>query len=190
MDRGHRLAGGDGVDRVANAGTAERAAQRATRVGPDRNRSGGINAIDALLRTTDDIGPLVARVTLGVVMFPHGAQKLLGWFGGPGFQGEMELFTSTMGIPWILGLLAILAEFFGALGLLTGLLGRVAAFGITSVMVVAVLTSHVQYGFFMDWFGTQQGEGFEYHILALGLAAIVMLKGSGAWSVDGALMSR
>lgn len=185
MDRANR------IDRVASAGTAERAAQRpTTRVGPDRNRSGGINGIDVLLRTTDDIGPLIARVTLGAVMFPHGAQKLLGWFGGPGFQGEMEFFTATMGIPWILGLLAILAEFLGALGLLTGVLGRVAAFGIASVMVVAVLTSHLQYGFFMDWFGTQRGEGFEYHMLALGLAAIVMVKGSGAWSVDRLLTSR
>lgn len=144
----------------------------------------------ALVSTSSDVGPLIARLTLGVVMFPHGAQKLLGWFGGPGFSGEMELFTKTMGIPWIFGFLAIVAESFGALGLIVGLLGRVAALGISTVMVVAVLLAHLPHGFFMNWLGTQQGEGFEYHLLALGLALIVMVKGSGAWSVDRVLVTR
>jgi uncharacterized membrane protein YphA (DoxX/SURF4 family) len=90
------------------------------------------------MRTSDDFGPLIAPVVLGIVIFPHGAQKLLGWFGGPGFDGTMQLFTGTMGIPWIFAFLAIIAEFFGALGLISGLLGRVAAFGIACAMVVAV----------------------------------------------------
>ncbi len=139
------------------------------------------------MRTSDDFGPLIARVVLGIVIFPHGAQKLLGWFGGPGFDGTMQLFTGTMGIPWIFAFLAIIAEFFGALGLISGLLGRVAAFGIACVMVVAVFMGHLSNGFFMNWFGTQQGEGFEYHLLALGLAVVVLLKGSGIWSADRAL---
>lgn len=143
-----------------------------------------------LLATKDDYGPLLARVVLGVVIFPHGAQKLLGWFGGPGFAGEMRFFTQDLGIPYILGVLAIIAESFGALGLVVGLLGRVAAFGIASTMVVAALLMHLPYGFFADWSGTQGGEGIEYHLLAIGLAFVVMLKGSGAFSIDRAIAER
>jgi putative oxidoreductase len=95
-----------------------------------------------------------------------------------------------MGIPWIFALLAIVAEFFGGLGLLVGLLGRVAAFGIGAVMAVAVLTSHLQHGFFMNWYGNQQGEGFEFHLLAIGIALAILIKGSGAWSIDRALTAR
>jgi putative oxidoreductase len=117
-------------------------------------------------------------------MFPHGAQKMLGWFGGYGFSGTMGFFTQQMGIPFIFALLAILAEFLGSLGLITGLLSRVAAFGIASVMVVAVLTTHFGNGFFMNWYGNQKGEGFEYHLLAIALALIVIIRGSGAFSLD------
>jgi len=119
-----------------------------------------------LISTDADFGALVLRLTLAVVMFPHGAQKVLGWFGGYGFEGTMQFFTQTMGVPAGLALLAIAAEFLGPLGLAVGLLGRVAALGIVSVMAVAVATVHWPNGFFMNWSGTQPGEGFEYHILA------------------------
>lgn len=168
-----------------NALSSTATARRSASGGTGERRLPG--ALGTLMRTTDDVGSLIARVTLGVVIFPHGAQKVLGWFGGPGFSGEMQFFTETMGIPWIFALLAIIAEFFGALGLITGLLGRVAAFGIACVMTVAVFMGHLQNGFFMNWFGNQQGEGFEYHLLAIGLAAVVILKGSGAWSIDHAV---
>ena len=127
-----------------------------------------------------------ARLALGVVMFAHGAQKMLGWFGGNGFTGTMGFFTSQ-GIPAPFAFLAIVAEFFGSLGLFVGLLGRVAAFGIFCNMVVAILAVHAPNGFFMNWFGKQAGEGFEYHILAIGLAVAVMIGGSGAASIDRAL---
>ena len=143
-----------------------------------------------LLATSPDFLPTLARLALGAVMFPHGAQKVLGWFGGYGFGGTMGFFTNTMGIPWVFGFLAIVAEFVGALGLIVGGLARVAAFGIASVMVVAVATTHWQNGFFMNWGGTQKGEGFEYHVLALALAVIVMLRGSGALSLDRWLAAR
>ncbi len=117
---------------------------------PSRGVTGGIRS---LLRTDADLGPLLLRLTLALVFFPHGAQKMVGWFGGPGFAGEMQFFTETMGIPAVFAFLAIVAEFFGSIGLAVGLLGRVAAFGIGCVMVVAALTSHVQHGFFMNWFG-------------------------------------
>jgi len=147
-------------------------------------RTGGLRLI---LATTNEAAPLLARLTLGAVMFPHGAQKLLGWFGGYGFAGTMGFFTGKMGIPAAFAAIAIFAEFFGSLGLLSGLLSRLSAFGIAAVMLVAVATTHLPNGFFMNWSGAQKGEGFEYHLLALGLAAIVMLRGGGALSLDGLL---
>jgi putative oxidoreductase len=139
-----------------------------------------------LLATSDSWALAVVRLALGVVMFGHGAQKMLGWFGGNGFTGTMGFFTGQ-GIPAPLAFLAIAAEFFGSLGLIVGLLGRVAAFGIFCNMVVAILTVHLPNGFFMNWFGKQAGEGFEYHILAIGLALAIMIGGSGALSFDRAL---
>ena len=148
------------------------------------------NALQLLVKTNSGLAPLIARLALGLVMFPHGAQKALGWFGGYGFTGTMGFFTGTMHIPALFAFLAILAEFAGSLGLIVGLFSRVAAFGIASVMVVAILTVHVGNGFFMNWFGTQKGEGFEYHLLAIGLALVVVIQGAGALSLDGILSRR
>lgn len=146
--------------------------------------------IGARLLATEHNWPLfLTRITLALVIFPHGAQKLLGWFGGYGFTGTMGFFTEGLGIPYIFGLLAIAAEFFGAIALATGFLGRIASFGIGMVMVVAAATSHLANGFFMNWGGNQAGEGFEYHLLALGMSIAVMVGGSGALSVD-RLLSR
>ena len=147
-----------------------------------------MKALSFLFKTNNSTAPLVARIALGLVMLPHGAQKALGWFGGHGFSGTMGFFTGTMHIPAVFAFLAILAEFAGSLGLITGLLSRVAAFGIGTVMVVAILTVHAANGFFMNWFGNQKGEGFEYHLLVLGLAAVVWIRGSGALSIDGHLI--
>ncbi len=152
--------------------------------------SGASRLLDRAIRTTADTTPLVARVALGAVMFPHGAQKALGWFGGYGLSGTMGFFTGQMGIPAPFAAAAIAAEFLGAIGLVTGTLSRVAAFGIACVMAVAVLTVHLKAGFFMNWSGAQAGEGFEYHLLAIGLALIVMLKGGGKYSVDGLIGPR
>jgi putative oxidoreductase len=127
------------------------------------------------------------RLVLGIVMFAHGAQKMLGWFGGYGFKGTMGFFTGMMHIPAPLAVLAIIAEFFGGLGLILGLLTRIAAFGILCNMVVAVLLVHLPNGFFMNWTGAQKGEGFEYHLLAIALALAAIVRGGGAWSLDGRL---
>lgn len=137
-----------------------------------------------LINTDDNIASLILRVLLGVVFFPHGAQKLLGWFGGHGFSGTMGFFTETMGIPAIFAFLVIMAESLGAVALITGFLTRITAFGIASVMVVAIFMVHLQNGFFMNWSGNQQGEGFEYHILAIAIALALIVKGGGKWSVD------
>lgn len=141
-----------------------------------------------LIGTTDDYAATVTRVVLGAVMFPHGAQKVLGWFGGYGFGPTLDAFTTQIGIPAPLALLAFAAEFLGGLGLIAGLFGRVAAFGVLSVMTVAA-TMHLQNGFFMNWTGTQGGEGYEFHLLAGAMAVAVILKGSGALSLD-RLLSR
>ena len=136
-----------------------------------------------ILGTDNDVSSLVLRFVLGAVMFPHGAQKLFGWFGGYGFGGTMGFFTESLGIPAPLAFLAIMAESLGALALMAGLVTRIAAFGIGGVMVVAGMM-HLENGFFMNWSGQQAGEGFEFHILAAGMAVALLIKGGGRFAVD------
>ena len=143
-----------------------------------------------LINTENDIATLVLRVMLGVVFFPHGMQKLFGWFGGPGFSGMMGMFTDKMGIPAFFAFLAIMAEGLGSLGLIAGFLTRIAAFGIGINMAVAVYMLHWQNGFFMNWFGNQKGEGFEYHLLVIAMAVALIIKGGGAYSVDRSLSEK
>jgi putative oxidoreductase len=140
-----------------------------------------------LLGTDDSTATAVLRLVLGVVFFAHGAQKMLGWFGGFGFSGTMGFFTGALHIPAPLAFLAIMAEFLGSLGLILGFLTRIAAFGIAAVMVVAIATVHNAFGFFMNWSGTQKGEGVEYHLLVLAITAFLMIRGAGAFSVDRAI---
>jgi putative oxidoreductase len=137
-----------------------------------------------LFSTEDDAATSLLRLVLGIVFFAHGAQKMLGWFGGPGFSGTMGMFTGYLHIPASLAFLAIAAEFFGGLGLILGLLTRIAAFGIAVNMAVAVVMVHSSNGFFMNWSGTQKGEGFEYHLLALAVTAFLMIRGAGTFSLD------
>ena len=139
-----------------------------------------------LVSTSNDFTLTIVRLVLGVTFFMHGAQKMLGWFGGYGFHATMGTFTH-LGIPAPLAFLAICAEFFGGLGLLVGLLSRIAALGIMVNMLVAIATVHHVNGFFMNWTGQQKGEGFEYHLLAIALAIVVLIKGSGAVSIDRAI---
>jgi putative oxidoreductase len=146
--------------------------------------------IDRFLSTDRDRTLLLQRIALGLIMFPHGAQKLLGWFGGYGYSGTMGLFTDTMHIPAPLAFLIILAESLGAIGLVVGAGTRLAALGIVAVMLGAIFTTHAHVGFFMNWFGAQQGEGFEYHLLALALALPLALRGGGLFSMDGAMAGR
>lgn len=142
----------------------------------------------ALLSTTNDRTLAFLRIALGIVMFPHGAQKMLGWFGGGGFEATMA--GMSKGFPAPIVFLVIVAEFFGAIALIFGLLGRLSAFGIAAVMAGAVFAVHLSNGFFMNWMGNQAGEGYEFHLLAIGLALPIVFRGSGAWSIDGWLASR
>ena len=142
--------------------------------------------VSSIFRTSDDLGAFIARIALGIVILPHGLQKLLGLFGGPGFSGTVDYFVSS-GLPAFVAILIIIGESFGALGLILGFLSRLAALGITIIMLGAIVTVHLQNGFFMNWDGSKAGEGFEFHLLAIGLALIVLIKGGGIWSVDGAI---
>ena len=140
--------------------------------------------IRKMFATDDNTATTILRLVLGVVFFAHGAQKMLGWFGGFGFSATMAIFTGTMHIPAPLAFLAIVAEFCGGLGLILGFLTRIAAFGIGMNMLVAIVTVHGAFGLFMNWTGSQKGEGFEYHLLVLAMVAFLMIRGAGALSVD------
>lgn len=143
-----------------------------------------------LLATQDDVSLTVLRLFLGLVMLPHGLQKLFGWFGGRGFSGTMQGFTDGMGIPFVFALLAIIAESFGALGLIVGLCTRVAAVGVGATIAVAALLVHLPNGFFMNWSGKKAGEGFEFHLLVVGMALALIIGGGGKWSLDSLISAR
>lgn len=141
-----------------------------------------------ILNTSESFSPLIIRIMLGIVVFPHGAQKLFGWFGGYGFTDTMAFFTDTIGLPWIIGFLVIISESIGAIALILGLGTRLIAIGYSFLAIGIIITSHIQYGFFMDWFDIQQGEGYEYFILWLGMAFSLVITGSGIYSIDGILI--
>ena len=141
-------------------------------------------------QTDDGWTGFILRLTLGLVMLPHGAQKLLGWYGGLGFSGTLGLLTEKMGIPLPIAFLVIVAESFGSLALLAGFLTRFTASSLAVIMLGAILMVHLPQGFFMNWFGQLQGEGFEYHLLVIGIAVALLVTGGGRWSVDRILAGR
>ena len=141
-----------------------------------------------IVNTNNDFVLTILRLVLGVIFLCHGGQKVFGWFGsGLTFGTTMNMFTQQMHIPAPFAFLAIMAEFAGGIGLIVGLLGRIAALGIICNMAVAVFMVHSKFGLFMNWFGNQQGEGYEYHLLAIAIGFAILVKGSGALSIDRAL---
>jgi len=137
-----------------------------------------------LFQTTNDPTLTLARIVLAAVFIGHGAQKMFGWWGGLGFSRTLEVFETTLGIPPALTVLAMVAEVFGGLGLLVGLLTRIAAIGVLGVMIVGPLSTGLYVRFFMNWQGRNPGEGIEYHLLAIALILIVLVQGAGAFSID------
>lgn len=137
-----------------------------------------------VFKTNNDWAGLILRLTTGIVLFPHGAQKMLALFGGYGFSGTMGFFTDTMHLPWLIGFLVIFIEFVGSLSLIAGFASRVWSISIIVLMLGIIFTSHLNNGFFMNWFGNQAGEGYEYHLLLIGLSLATLLQGSGKLSVD------
>jgi putative oxidoreductase len=146
-----------------------------------------MKALNFLFKTDNDGSTFLLRLLLGVVFFPHGAQKVLGWFGGYGFNGTMSFFTGVLHLPALFAFLAIAVEFAGGIALILGLFTRVAALGIAVNMLVAVAMVHWQYGLFMNWAGNQKGEGFEFHLLAIGVAVVLIIRGGGKWAADTAI---
>ena len=137
-----------------------------------------------IFKTNNDWTGVITRLTIGLILFPHGAQKMLGMFGGYGFTGTMGFFTDTMNLPWIIGFLVIIIEFIGALSLIAGFASRIWS-ALTIILFLGIIfTSHLHNGFFMNWFGNQKGEGYEYHLLIVGLAIATLINGSGKYSVD------
>lgn len=137
-----------------------------------------------LLRTPDDKAVTLLRIVLAVVVFPHGAQKMLGWFGGFGPAGTLGFLTTQMHIPYPIALLVFVGEFFAPIALFFGLFGRLASLAIAIDFTTVALKAHVQNGFFMNWGGQPHGEGYEFFILAVGIAVALVIKGSGALSID------
>lgn len=145
--------------------------------------------VASIFHTESTFSLTVLRVALGIVLFPHGAQKLLGWFGGYGFKGTLGFLTGTVGLPGFVGVSVILVEFFAPLLLIAGLATRGAALAVFGLFVGIILTSHLKHGFWMNWYGQHPAgqEGYEYHLLVLGMAAALILGGAGKWALDGSL---
>ncbi|WP_246070012.1 DoxX family protein [Mangrovivirga cuniculi] len=143
--------------------------------------------INKILNTESNWGALIARLTLGIILFPHGAQKMLGWFGGYGYLGTMDAFTNQMDLPWIVAFAVIMIEFFGSIFLILGFASRLWSLAITGLFTGIIFTTHLEHGFFMNWFGNQAGEGYEYALLVIGLSVSVLLSGGGKYAVDSQL---
>ncbi|WP_425236127.1 DoxX family protein [Ulvibacterium sp.] len=148
------------------------------------------NVVKQLLKTNPNIGFGIARWTLGLVLFPHGAQKLLGLFGGYGYSATMESLTTQMGLPGIVAFSVIMLEFFGSMSLVLGFFSRFWALSLVGMFTGIIITTQLEHGFFMNWFGNQAGEGYEYSLLIIGLALSVVVNGSGPWSIDGFILKR
>ena len=140
--------------------------------------------LKALVRTDNNKASIFLRLALGIVMFPHGAQKVLGLFGGPGYEKTIEMFTTKMHFPVYAVILLMITEFLGSLCLIAGFFTRVFALALGAAMAICAYMGHLQNGFFMNWMGTQKGEGFEFHILVVGIALALAVKGGGAFSID------
>jgi putative oxidoreductase len=143
----------------------------------------------AFLSTNDSVAPSVLRVSLGGVILGHGLQKVFGWFGGYGIEGTMKFFASV-GMPSVLGALVIVSDFLGSLALIAGLATRFSAAAAGAVMLGATLLVHLPHGFFMNWGGAARGEGYEFHLLAMALAAALVHSGGGRASLDAWLYRR
>lgn len=137
-----------------------------------------------LFKTNHDWTGLITRLSVGVVLFPHGAQKMLGLFGGYGFSGTMAYFTDTLHLPWLIGFSVILIEFVASLCLILGLGSRICSALIILLFLGIIFTSHLDYGFFMNWYGNQKGEGYEFHLLVIGLSLATLVNGSGKYALD------
>ena len=138
--------------------------------------------IEKLLQTDADFACTFLRTIAGIIIFPYGMQKLLGWFDGVGIKGTLEQMRVRK-IPQFIGWLIIIGQSLGSIALIFGFLGRIAAGGLFIIFIGALIV-HLPDGWAMNWFGRKNGEGIEYHVLLLSLLLIVIIRGSGAMSID------
>jgi putative oxidoreductase len=146
---------------------------------------------NTLVQTEKNWLGVILRLTLGGIMLPHGLQKVFGWFAGEGWGATMTYLTQTEGLPWVVAVSVILLESVGAFMILTGTLSRFFALGMAGLLL-GMVGVHWQNGFFMDWYGQNPNptyEGFEFHLLAIGLAVALVVNGSGRFSTDRLLMA-
>jgi len=137
-----------------------------------------------IFKTYPSWAPIFARLTLGIIFFAHGSQKLLGWFGGSGWSGTIQFFEQS-GVPPFLAGLLIITEFFGGIAIILGFFTRLAALGLTIAMLVAIFKVHLQNGFFLNWFNVpNMGHGIEYSLALIGLSLSLLVWGAGNLSVD------
>lgn len=137
-----------------------------------------------LIKTTDSLAPTLIRVVLGIVLFAHGAQKMMGWFGGNGFSGTMQHFTEAVNLPWIVAFSVVLIEFLGGILLFAGAITRLVSVAVVGLFIGIIMTVHLNNGFFMNWSGKQPGEGYEYHLLVIAMACSLIVSGAGRYSAD------
>lgn len=143
-----------------------------------------------ILSTNSDWIQTISRIVLGVIFFAHGSQKLFGWFQGPGLRKTIATMKDFLGLPTVLTLGVVGAELFGGVALIVGLLSRIGAAGIGVIMMFSILMVHGRHGLFLNWFGDRKGHGYEYHLLAIALAIVIIVRGSGALSLDRLLYVR
>lgn len=143
---------------------------------------------ELILKTSGDWTGLILRLTAGGMMLPHGLQKAFGLFGGFGYKASMSYFTDTMKLPWLISFAVIFLELVGSAGLIAGVFSRIWALGLIAVMAGAIVTTNVKNGLFMNWYGDQAGEGYEYHLLFIGICVAILISGSGRFSVDESLL--
>lgn len=143
-----------------------------------------------IFQTRDGNDLLILRIGLAIVLMPHGAQKLLGWFGGYGFSATMNFLTETASLPWIIAFLVIFIESAGAILLLLGFLTRPISLLIAIQFIGIIFHSHLDNGFFINWMGNQSGEGFEYHLLIISMAVTLTVASAGSFSLDSKLYQK
>jgi putative oxidoreductase len=138
--------------------------------------------IGKLLHTDPDYAWTFLRIIAGLIIFPYGMQKLFPWFGGWGIKKTLEQLTLKK-IPTFIAWLIIVGQSFGSIALVAGFLGRIAAGGLFIIFTGALIV-HLPDGWAMNWFGEKKGEGIEYFVMLLSLLLIVIVRGSGAMSID------
>ena len=141
-----------------------------------------------ILKAQNDWIGFIVRLTVGLVLLPHGAQSMLGLFGGYGFNGTLDFLTTQMGLPWIVAFSVPIIEFIGSISLIIGFASRLWSIAITFLFIGIIFTTQLENGFFMNWHGTLNGEGFEYSLLVIGTSIAMLINGSGRYSVDNRIL--